>query len=215
MDGPQDLGGKESFGPIEVDSPLFRDDWEKRQWALSQLAPIEGVTIDWFRHSIECMDPKVYLGIPYFEKWCLNALSMGIDTGLFSMTEVLSGHANQPAPPAAVEDVDALARQLRAKNHSFSGSVERPALFAVGDTVMTQPRPSPGHTRLPAYARAAKGTVTAHHGGHLYPDAGAEGLHVYHHLYTVEFAASALWNDAEDPNDMICLDLWEPYLEAG
>ena len=62
---------------------------------------------------------------------------------------------------------------------------------------------------LPAYARGHTGTILAHHGGHLYADAGAAGEHRGEHLYTVEFTARELWG-TDDP-DTICLDLWEPY----
>jgi nitrile hydratase len=56
--------------------------------------------------------------------------------------------------------------------------------------------------------------VLEHRGAHLYADAGARGDHIAHHLYTVEFPARDLWADAESPEDTVCLDLWEPYLES-
>ena len=51
--------------------------------------------------------------------------------------------------------------------------------------------------------------------GGLSGDAGARGEHRPEHLYTVEFRAGDLWDDAESPDDVICLDLWEPYLASA
>ena len=82
MDGPHDLGGKDGFGPVNVGAPEFREDWERRQWALSKNVPMPGGTIDWWRHGIENMDPATYLTLPYFEKWCLNEIAHRIDQGL-------------------------------------------------------------------------------------------------------------------------------------
>jgi nitrile hydratase len=54
------------------------------------------------------------------------------------------------------------------------------------------------------------GSVIAHRGCHLLPDEGARGTHVGQHLYTVEFASSDLWPEA-NPRDTVTLDLWESY----
>jgi hypothetical protein len=34
-------------------------------------------------------------------------------------------------------------------------------------------------------------------------------------LYTVKFPATALWGDAANRHDTVCLDLWEDYLELA
>ena len=214
MDGPQDLGGKESFGPIEVDSPDYRDDWERRQWALTKLVGVPGVTIDWFRHALETMPPSVYLSVPYFQKWNVNGMALAIDAGAYTMEECVTGKASDPGPPANTLSVDDCEAMQRSLNTDFSRDIESQPAFRIGDTIRTEARPRPGHTRLPAYARAATGTVIAHHGAHLFADAGARGDHIAHHLYTVEFRAGDLWSDAENPDDLVCLDLWEPYLAS-
>ncbi|MCV6593705.1 MAG: nitrile hydratase subunit beta [Silicimonas sp.] len=213
MDGPQDLGGKESFGPIEVDAPDYREDWEARQWALSKLSSAPGVTIDWFRHGIETMAPSVYLSVPYFQKWNVNNLALAVDAGQFTLEECVAGHAAERAAPAPVLSKDDLEEMQRGMAADFSRPVEAPPGFAVGDQVRTEARLRPGHSRLPGYARGAEGVITAHHGAHLFADEGARGLHVAEHLYTVEFRAGDLWADAEGPDDTVCIDLWEPYLE--
>ena len=210
MDGPHDLGGKDGFGAIDVEAPDFREDWERRQWALSKNVPLPGGTIDWWRHGIENMDPVTYLSAPYFVKWCLNEVAHRVDQGLFTIDEILSGEpASRSEPPAALDVSQVLERQ-RTMNRDFRVDMLEAEQFAVGDLVATLNTPVAGHTRLPSYARGHKGQVIAHHGGHLYADAGARGEHVGAHLYTVEFTARELWG--RDEPDTVCLDLWEPYL---
>ena len=212
MDGPHDLGGKDGFGPIDVDSPPFAAAWEARQWALSKNVPLPGGTIDWWRHGIENMDPATYLSLPYFEKWCLNEMAHRIDQGMFSMAEVLGERTGPKSPaPAALDQAGVLA-QLKSNNTDFRSEPRAQPIFKIGDTVRTQKTPISGHTRLPAYARGHEGRITHHHGGHLFADEGAKGNHVAAHLYTVEFKAQTLWGTTT--NDVVCLDLWEPYLET-
>jgi len=211
MDGPHDYGGKDGYGPIDTTAPPFREAWEERQWALSKNVPIPGGTIDWWRHGIENMDPATYATQPYFAKWCLNEIAHRIDQGLFTMQEVLSGIPETvQSPPAKPLDMTETLARLRANNTNFRVEMEQDPAFAIGQTIRTLNHPVPGHTRLPAYARGHIGKIIAHHGGHLYADAGAEGEHRGEHLYTVEFTAAELWG-SDDP-DTVCLDLWEPYL---
>ena len=214
MDGPHDLGGKDGFGPVDTAAPPFTQDWEARQWALSKNVPLPGGTIDFWRHGIENMDPATYLSIPYFEKWCLNEIAHRVDQGLFTLDEILTGTPEtRQDPPADPLDMDGTLARLRANNKDFRVEMATPPAFAIGDRVQTLNTPTPGHTRLPAYARGHTGTVIAHHGGHLYADAGAVGEHRGEHLYTVEFTAAELWGS--DTLDTICLDLWEPYLAGA
>lgn len=212
MDGPQDLGGKASFGPIEVDSPDYRGDWERRQWALTKLVSTPGVTIDWFRHALETMPPAVYGSVPYFQKWNANNMALAIDAGDYTLDECVTGRANVRGPMPAILSVDDCEAKQRGLNVDFSREIGAAPAFQTGDVVMTDARPTVGHTRLPAYARGARGRVIAHHGAHVFADACAKGDHHAEHLYTVEFKARDLWNDAEAPDDVVCLDLWEPYL---
>ena len=214
MDGPHDLGGKDGFGPVDTAAPPFTQDWEARQWALSKNVPLPGGTIDFWRHGIENMDPATYLSIPYFEKWCLNEIAHRVDQGLFTLDEILTGTPEtRQDPPADPLDMDGTLARLRANNRDFRVEMATPPAFAIGDRVQTLNTPTPGHTRLPAYARGHTGTVIAHHGGHLYADVGAVGEHRGEHLYTVEFTAAELWGS--DTLDTICLDLWEPYLASA
>lgn len=210
MDGIHDLGGKDGFGAVAVDTPDFQHDWERRQWALSEAVAAPGGTIDWWRHGIECMAPITYLSLPYFEKWCLNEMAHYVDRGMFSIDEVVSGHPEIRGDAAPALDIDATLALIRRFNTSYAVELDAPPAFVVGERVRTINTPVAGHTRLPAYARGHTGHIIAHHGGHLIPDEGARGVHKAGHLYTVEFAVSELWGESEP--DTVCLDLWESYL---
>lgn len=212
MSRPHDLGGTEGLGAIDVNAPPFSHVWEARQWALSRNVPIRAGTIDWWRHGIENMAPEVYRAIPYFEKWTLNDIAQGIDAGIFTMDELLNGVA-EPCAQVPARSIDDIHKGMRLAITDFSRALDASAAFAVGDTVRTKSAMPEGHTRLPGYAMGKSGTVIAHHGGHLFPDAGALGIEQTEHLYTIEFDAKTLWGDGA--GDSVCIDLWESYFEAS
>jgi nitrile hydratase len=83
----------------------------------------------------------------------------------------------------------------------------------LGDKVRARNITPEGHTRLVRYARGRPGEIVLVHGTHVLPDSSAAGLgDDPHWLYTVRFTARDLWG--KDTNDSVCIDLWEPYLEA-
>ena len=106
--------------------------------------------------------------------------------------------------------------ELRRRGSSTARSVERQPRYRPGDAVRTRNIHPPTHTRLPRYARDKQGIIIALHGSHVFPDANAQfqGENPQA-LYTVKFEARALWGDAVNPRDSVCLDLWEDYLEAA
>lgn len=214
MDGIHDLGGRQGFGPVPVekgDAPVH-DDWEFRMWALARAGIAHGITIDWFRHGLERMVPADYLSLRYFEKWCANYLMLLIDNQTVTFEEVLSGHVRKPDDPAPKKTLDDVLAGNRGGCISFATAVETKPRFAVGDSVMTKRLMTANHTRLPGYARDAKGTVIAYHGAHALPDKGAQGIHEGDHLYTVSFTARELWGAEANPKDTVMLELWECYL---
>ena len=71
-----------------------------------------------------------------------------------------------------------------------------------------------GHTRLPHYASLKTGRILACYGAHILPDSHAHFMgEAPEYLYNVRFLAGDLFADAEKPDDEICLDLFESYLE--
>ncbi|WP_348633591.1 SH3-like domain-containing protein [Rhizobium sp. BK251] len=98
---------------------------------------------------------------------------------------------------------------------SYAVEIDAPALFALGGAVRGKMSGHSGHTRLPGYVRGRRGSIFAHHGGHVFPDASARGEQRAEHLYTISFAASELWPEAKDRRDCVFVDLWESYLELA
>ncbi|MDH5798190.1 MAG: nitrile hydratase subunit beta, partial [Paracoccaceae bacterium] len=189
MDGIHDLGGKQGYGPVPVvagDAP-YTHDWELRMWAL-ECADIGGdLSIDWFRHALERMVPADYLAFPYFLKWATTYLMLFIDNGKLTMEEVLSGRTQRRAAartPLALPEMLAFQKSL---DFDYSRPAHSTPRFVAGDTVTTRNHTTASHSRLPQYAQGRTGTVIAHHGAHLLPDRGAEGIELAEHLYTVEF----------------------------
>ena len=218
MDGIHDLGGKEGYGPIDVDddeSP-FHHDWEGREWGIAQCARTPGITIDWWRHCRELIMPEDYLGRPYFDSWAQTDFSTYIEAGWISLQEISAGKsistdADYGEPATAMK-----LKQVLQEDHDhavrFDAEIETPPAFAVGQQIMTARHGSSGHTRLPQYARDRQGTVHAYHGAHVFPDLSAQGQETHQHCYSVMFEASELWPEAKWSQDKVYLDLWESYL---
>ncbi len=218
MDGPHDLGGKQGFGPVDVDEPeaAFQHEWEGRMWGLARSAEAPGVTIDWWRHVRELIDPVDYLSRPYFDSWAQTDLATYVNSGVISLEEVRSGKSATSASssPEVLTTADAIAADA-GHGTSFERTIDAAARFQPGDPVQTKAFTTPGHTRLPGYARGKPGVIHAHHGAHLLPDEGAEGREVAQHLYSVVFEASDLWPEAGARRDRVFLDLWESYLDPA
>jgi hypothetical protein len=115
-------------------------------------------------------------------------------------------------------------KPLRAKDvehvlqHSRGARVDEdvPARFKSGQRVLTRNIHPSGHTRLPRYARARRGTIDRDHGVFIFPDthAAGEGMKPQH-LYSVRFSARELWGAQASEADVVYLDLWDDYLERA
>ena len=213
MDGIHDLGGKQGHGPIPIkagDAP-FSHDWEYRMWGLARAGIAHGITIDWFRHGLERMVPADYLNFSYFQKWATNYLMLLVDNGAVTFDEIAAGHTQTKGQPATPMTLEVMLDHQRSLHLDFSRPVTALPKHVVGDTVNTAKHTTAPHSRLPAYAQGRTGTIIAHHGAHLLPDAGARGKHVAEHLYTVSFDARELWGPDAHPRDTVTLELWESY----
>lgn len=208
MNGAQDLGGTMGHGPI-VDEPEddhFHAEWERRAFGLTLAMGFFGLwNIDEGRHARETLPPKDYLAFSYYEIWLAALQKLIAGNGLLDSDAASRGLA--PPDPRAV-------RKLLSRGGPADRPATAPARFALGDEVTAKNLHKTGHTRLPGYCRRARGTIIAVHGTHVYPDDNA------HHrgenptwLYGVRFPATELWGDEANPNDSVCVDLWEPYLD--
>ncbi len=219
MNGVHDMGGMTCFGVIEQeeDEPVFHAAWERRVFALNNLSMGQIDTLDAMRHSVERMDPIHYLSSTYYEHWLAGLETLAVEHGIVSAEELATGvaratgePAGTPAPPEVVEAV------VRGGAPFDRGTGRLTPRFAVGDRVMTRNIHPSGHTRLPRYARGKGGVVARVHGTFVYPDTNARGEGEQPQpLYSVRFAARALWGPGAAAGDQLFLDLWEDYLEPA
>jgi nitrile hydratase len=219
MDGVHDLGGKQGFGPIDVDEPEepFHAEWEGREWAMSRTGPGHpDWSIDWWRHIRELIVPVDYLARPYFDSWVQTDMAAYIDSGVLTLDEIVTGKPQGPRqePPPAITVSEAVARVAKGARR-FDRESDAAPVFRVGDKVVTRKSMPLGHNRLPQYVRGRTGTIHAHHGAHVFPDMSARGVEEARHLYSVTFEAAELWPEATGSRDRVFLDLWESYLEPA
>ena len=218
MDGIHDLGGKQGYGPIEMDADEapFHHDWEAREWGIAQSARTPGITIDWWRHCRELIAPEDYLARPYFDSWAQTDFSTYIEAGWMTLedigkTDAMQNNSVDDALPAALT-LEQVLQEDRRHAYRFDAEVDAEPLFVAGQQVQTERHGHVGHTRLPQYARGRRGTIQACHGAHVFPDLSAQGVEVHQYCYSVMFTADELWVEAEGSRDKVYLDLWESYL---
>jgi len=216
MIGPQDLGGRAGFGPVAPDptDPLFHAEWERTVLGMTLACGSLGHwTLDESRHARECLSPQAYYGSTYYGIWLQALENLLLTHGEITAEELASGTVS--APPLRPERkmlVTAVASVL-GTGAPVDRPASAPARFAPGDAVRTTATVSPGHTRLPSYARDKPGTVVAIHGCHVLPDTNAHAQGEQPQwLYAVEFPGHVLWGDTAEPGSSVLIDAWESYL---
>ncbi|MFI4987276.1 MAG: nitrile hydratase subunit beta [Alphaproteobacteria bacterium] len=219
MNGIHDMGGMHGMGAIdhERNEPVFHAPWEARVLALNLAMGAWGKwNIDASRHEIELIPPADYLRMSYYEKWFARLVSLSLKAGLVSPTEVASGKPDAVAAKLTPALPPANVQPMLGRGAPATRDVPVAASFAVGDAVRARNIHPLGHTRLPRYARGKRGIIERDHGVHVFPDARAHFLgEKPQHLYAVRFAARELWGEVGAPRDVVCLDLWDDYLERA
>ncbi len=219
MNGAQDLGGMQSFGPVmpEPNEPPFHYDWERRVLAVTLAMGATGAwNLDMSRAARESLPPADYLGKSYYEIWLAGLEKLMTERGLVTAEEIAAGRALLPPQPVRrvlrAEEVGA----VLIKGGPTARTPERPARFALGDAVVARNIHPRTHTRIPRYVRGHKGVVAQLHGIHVFPDANALGHgEAPQWLYGVCFAGTELWGEDSNPSLTVMVDLWEPYLEPA
>lgn len=218
MDGAQDMGGVEGFGPVrpEIDEPVFHAAWERRAFAVT-LAMVRpgGWTIDTARFARENRPPADYLSKSYYEIWLAGLEQLMAERSLLTAEEIAAGRPLLPRRDVPTLPAEGVADMLRRGGPSQRAE-NAPALFAIGDRVRAKNIHPPGHTRLPRYVRGHTGIVTLIHGCHVFPDTNAHGLgELPQWLYTVAFDGRELWGEESSAGVTISVDAWQPYLEPA
>jgi nitrile hydratase subunit beta len=217
MNGGQDLGGMQGFGPVKVladeavDGPgRFHAPWERRALAITLAMGGTGEwNIDQSRAARESLGPAQYLQFSYYKIWIAGLERLMRERNLLES----SGLATRAVKKVLREHevAQALARG-NAYDRPHSAAASMPAKFLLGQSVRTRQMHPSTHTRLPRYARDKCGTIQQIRGVFVFPDAAALGDHdAAQWLYTVEFEASALWG-SDTTADAVCVDCWESYL---
>jgi nitrile hydratase len=223
MNGVHDMGGMHNFDSVDTaDDARFHGEWERIVFAMDKaLLAGDVVNLDEKRHAIECIPPGDYLNGTYFERWLAGIERNLRDRGYLSDGEVddradVVRGADDPAALVPERTDSDLAAAIREAFEAPAGTPQEPEdpEFGPGDAVRVRNVHPEGHTRCPRCARRATGTVGDVRGAFTLPDASAHGDQRVDPVYSVAFEAGELWGpDAENPEDTVRLDLWEPYLE--
>lgn len=219
MNGAQDMGGVDGFGPVQVEAnePVFHAEWERRAFALTlAMAKPGGWNIDMSRFAREDRSPSDYLSKSYFQIWLAGLERLMHERELVTRDEIEAGRMLHP-PKAGVGilasgDVDAMLR----RGAPTQREAKSKPLFAIGERVRARNIHPEGHTRLPRYVRGRAGVVELLHGCHVLADSNARGAgEDPQWLYTVRFTGRELWGDRADPRTAMSVDAWESYLERA
>jgi nitrile hydratase subunit beta len=212
MNGIHDMGGMHGFGKVgvEPDEPVFHEPWQARVFGIIQ--SLGGGNIDAGRHSIERLDPVSYLRNGYYGRW-FAALERGlVGAGVLAQADIDS---RMTSASAATQAVPGRSPAWRPATPNYIRKVEALPKFAAGQRVVTRNHQPATHTRLPAYGRCRRGVIVRVHPAMVYPDDNS--LHRGEnpqYLYTVRFEGAELWGDTAEPNTVVHIDLFEPYLET-
>lgn len=92
MNGPHDIGGMQSMGPIPIveDETVFHSEWEAKVFAMSFATFGNFFTVDETRHASERMPPGEYLSASYYERWLYALELLMVEHNLLSPTEIES-----------------------------------------------------------------------------------------------------------------------------
>jgi len=217
MDGAHDMGGAKGFGPVvpEPNEPVFHGDWERRAFALTvAMARPGGWNIDMSRFARENRPPEDYLSKSYFHIWLAGLETLMIERGLVTREEIEAGKVLSPPKPGVKPIAPNEVTPAIRRGGPTEREANRPAMFAVGETVRMKDIHPVTHTRLPQYVRGHLGTIELNHGCHVFPDTNSLGKgEDPQWLYTVRFDGPELWGKDADPTLSVSVDAWESYLE--
>ena len=219
MDGAQDMGGVQGFGPVmpETDDAVFHAEWEGRVFAMTLAMSKPGKwNIDMSRFARENMSREDYLSKTYFQIWLSGLERLLADRDLVAPDEIDTGQIRLPQKSVAVLKASEVAETLSSRAGASGRESTQPARFAVGDRVRMKTINPPTHTRLPHYVRGHVGVIELLHGTHVFPDSNAIGKgEDPQWLYTVKFDGGELWGKDGDANVTISVDAWDSYLEPA
>lgn len=220
MQGPHDVGGRRGYGPVhhQAAEPVFHARWEGRAFAIGALAPslVDG-NVDAFRHAIERLPVRDYLGSTYYGRWTQAVATLLVEAGVAERADLDRRAADRGATAGfalASPNPAGHRRPGPAAERGITRRVGRERCFAVGDGVVVRPDDPPGHTRVPGYLRGRPGVVVAARPACPWPDRRAHGWgEDPQWLYAVRFDGADLWGADAEPGTSVTVDLSEPHLD--
>ena len=202
MDGMHDLGGKQGFGKVRytLNAKAFHAEWEVRVNSLYSFAVRSGIfNMDEYRHAIERMEPRHYLGASYYERTLTSLATLLVEKGVLTRDE-LEQRAHGRFPLSAPS----------APGRSNASARER---FKPGDRVRVKTDYVPGHIRMPGYIRGRSGVVVSESPPYPFPDAHAHGVQSQDEpTYDVRFRSEDLWPNSADAA-LVHVAVFQSYLE--
>ncbi|MBW4818770.1 nitrile hydratase subunit beta [Rhodococcus qingshengii] len=216
------------FGRVQYQKqePFFHYEWEGRTLSILTWMHLKGISWwDKSRFFRESMGNENYVNeirSSYYTHWLSAAERILVSENIISeeerrhrVEEILAGRYKDRTPFREFDEkqIDEAIERMH-EPHSLAMPGADPS-FALGDEVLVKRMNPLGHTRCPKYVRARTGKIVNYHGCQVYPDTAYTGTFEPRPLYTVAFNARELWGEDGNERDVICVDLWEPYLTAA
>lgn len=220
------LGGLQNLGPVNLETRVFVQDWEKRIFGIHTVMMAESAHLaealprypmatlptafkeNWtwasLRTGAESMQPFEYFKFRYYEKWLMGISQFFVDKGYVTadaLARLTAHYRANPDAPLPVKPNPPLKQQiveyLLRGDSGLRATPDAPR-FAAGQTVVVADPPAVDHTRLPGYLRNKKGTIDVVYPGAYYyfVDTGPDGIGKPMPVYRVAFKATDIWGDA-------------------
>ncbi|MBW0447201.1 nitrile hydratase subunit beta [bacterium M00.F.Ca.ET.228.01.1.1] len=217
------LGGIANLGPVNLDTRVFVQDWERRIFGIHTVMmatsahlvdslpryPVDKLPTafrdNWtwasLRTGAEAMQPFEYFKYRYYEKWLMGISQFHIDRGYITAGELAQRTAEYRAnPDAPLPDqpnaaIDSQVDAYLTQGDSGLNPRKAAPRFAAGSTVRVADPDAVDHTRLPGYLRNKPGVID-----HVYPGAfsyfvstGVDGIGAPMPVYRVAFDTADIW----------------------
>jgi nitrile hydratase beta subunit len=203
----------------ERSEPVFHAPWEGRAFAIGAMSQVLAATnIDAFRHAIERLSVRQYLGSSYYGRWTHAAAVLLIEAGVIDANDLEQRTAAKGAAAFATvtPNPPGHRRPRPPAERGITRNVSRPRLFEVGQRVVIRPDDPAGHTRVPGYVRGRPGRVFATRPACPWPDRRAHGVgEDPQWLYAIRFETEDLWGADAEPGTSVTVDVFEPHLLPG
>jgi nitrile hydratase beta subunit len=217
------LGGLDNLGPVNVETRVFVEPWEKRIFGIHTVMMAESThlsdalpeypidtlpttfknTWTWasLRTGAEGMQPFEYFKYRYYEKWLMGISQFFVDQGYISADELAKktdyyrGNPDAPLPEQPSPEITTQITEYLTKGDSGLHKLEKAPRFANGTVVRVADPDAVDHTRLPGYLRNKRGVVDLVYPGAFsyFVSTGPDGIGAPMPVYRVAFKAEDIW----------------------